>query len=431
MIDVTVTDSNGDTFVTTVTYTITNPVPIAQDDAFTISEDAASISGFVFDDNGNGSDTDPDSDDLTVSEVDGDAANVGQSVAGTNGGLFTINSDGSYTFEPNGEFEDLDVGETAETTITYQISDGEGGFDTATVTITVTGENDAPIIVDPNDPNNPNPVIPAQTGDDSAALTDLDVSPFFDDVDGEGLTFSSPDIPAWMTIDPVTGVISGTPPADASQGGPNSDGVYVVTVVATDPDGETVETQVTYTIANPIPVVDTPVGPQEAVDSEVISIPTMISDPDGDDLTYSVTGLPAGLMIDPATGEITGTLDNSASQGGPNGDGVYTITVTADDGEGGTITDTFELTVTNPAPDAVDDNNTASEDGMVTGNVITENDMDSDGDDLTVSEVDGDPANVGQPVAGTNGGLFTINPDGSYTFDSNGCLLYTSPSPRD
>ena len=113
----------------------------------------------------------------------------------------------------------MDVGETAETTITYQVSDGEGGFDTATVTITVTGENDAPIIVDPNDPNNPNPVIPAQTGDDSAALTDLDVSPFFDDVDGEGLTFSSPDIPAWMTIDPVTGVISGTPPADASQGG--------------------------------------------------------------------------------------------------------------------------------------------------------------------------------------------------------------------
>ena len=113
-----------------------------------------------------------------------------------------------------------------------------------------------------------------------------------------------------MTIDPVTGVISGTPPADASQGGPNSDGVYVVTVVATDPDGETVETQVSYTIENPIPVVDTPVGPVEAVDAEEISIPTMISDPDVDDLTYSATGLPAGLMIDPATGEITGTLDN-------------------------------------------------------------------------------------------------------------------------
>ena len=140
-------------------------------------------------------------------------------------------------------------------------------------------------------------VIPAQTGDDSAELADLDVSPFFDDVDGEDLTFSSPDIPSWISIDPVTGVITGTPPADASQGGPNGDGVYVVTIVATDPDGETVETQVTYTISNPPPVVDTPVGPVEAVDAEEISIPTMFSDPDGDDLTYSVTGLPAGCLL--------------------------------------------------------------------------------------------------------------------------------------
>ena len=191
--------------------------------------------------------------------------------------------------------------------------------------------------------------------DDSSTLTDLDVSPYFSDVDGEDLTFSSPDIPTWMTIDPVTGVITGTPPADASQGGPNSDGVYVVTIVATDPDGEQVTTEVTYTIENPPPVVDTPVGPLEAVDAEEISIPTMFSDPDGDDLTYTVDGLPAGLMIDPDTGEITGELDNSASQGGPNSDGVYTITVTADDGEGGSVTDTFDLTVTNPAPDAVDD----------------------------------------------------------------------------
>ena len=126
-----------------------------------------------------------------------------------------------------------------------------------------------------------------------------------------------------------------------------------MTVTATDPDGESVSTTVTYTFANPAPVVDTAIGPQAALDNETISIPSDISDPDGDTLLYSVTGLPTGLSFNTATGEITGTIDNSASQGGVGG--VYTITVTADDGEGGTVTDTFDLTVTNPAPIAQDD----------------------------------------------------------------------------
>ena len=39
----------------------------------------------------------------------------------------------------NGEFENLAVGETATTTLTYEISDGQGGFDTATITVTVNG----------------------------------------------------------------------------------------------------------------------------------------------------------------------------------------------------------------------------------------------------------------------------------------------------
>jgi len=104
----------------------------------------------------------------------------------------------------------------------------------------------------------------------------------------------------------------------------------------------------------------------------------MISDPDGDTLTYTATGLPMGLTIDAATGEITGTIDNSASQAGPDSDGVYTVIVTADDGEGGTVTDTFDITVTNPGPDAVDDVLTIAEDNALTDNVMTPNDSDPD-----------------------------------------------------
>ncbi|MEM7211852.1 MAG: Ig-like domain-containing protein [Pseudomonadota bacterium] len=56
-----------------------------------------------------------------VSEVNGDAAQVGVAVVGTNGGLFTINSDGTADFNANGEFESLGVGETAITEVTYGV----------------------------------------------------------------------------------------------------------------------------------------------------------------------------------------------------------------------------------------------------------------------------------------------------------------------
>ena len=411
-VTVTATDPDGASVSSDVTYTITNPVPIAEDDAVSASEDDSAATGSVFVNNGNGVDSDPDGDAINVSEVNGDSANVGTAIAGTNGGLFTVNNDGSYSFNANGDFEALDVGETATTAITYQISDGEGGTDVATLTVTVNGTNDAPIVTGTLTP---------QTGTDSVAQVPFDASTVFSDVDGESLAFTSTDLPSFMSLNPATGVITGTPPADASQGGPNGDGVYTVTVTATDPDGAEVSTTLTYSFTNPAPIVDTAVGPQAGVDGEPLSITPGIVDPDGDELAYTVDGLPTGLSIDPVTGEITGTVDNSASQAGPNGDGVYTITVTANDGEGGTVTDTFELTITNPVPDALDDVNVSPEDGpLASGNVITENDTDVDGDDLTVSEVNGDSVNVGTAIAGTNGGLFTVSPDGTYSFDANG-----------
>ncbi|WP_235558686.1 ribonucleoside-diphosphate reductase subunit alpha [Bordetella bronchiseptica] len=45
--------------------------------------------------------------------------------------------------------------------------------------------------------------------------------------------------------------------------------------------------------------------------------------------------MPPGLTLDPATGIISGTLDNSASQGGANNDGVYTVEITATDANSG------------------------------------------------------------------------------------------------
>ena len=100
-----------------------------------------------------------------------------------------------------------------------------------------------------------------------------------------------------------------------------------------------------FSVSNSAPLAAT-VPDQTGRDEEQgISVDASTSDVDGDALTYSATGLPAGLSIDTNTGLITGTLDSNASQGGPASDGVYTVEVTADDGNGGAASYQFTWTV--------------------------------------------------------------------------------------
>ncbi len=56
-----------------------------------------------------------------VSEVNGVAGNVGGSVTGSNGGTFVVLGDGSYTFDSGTAFDNLAVGETRTTSISYTI----------------------------------------------------------------------------------------------------------------------------------------------------------------------------------------------------------------------------------------------------------------------------------------------------------------------
>ena len=56
-----------------------------------------------------------------------------------------IGADGTYTYVADqSAADDLATGETATDSFTYTVSDGNGGTDTATIVITVTGTNDAP-----------------------------------------------------------------------------------------------------------------------------------------------------------------------------------------------------------------------------------------------------------------------------------------------
>jgi len=81
----------------------------------------------------------------------------------------------------------------------------------------------------------------------------------------------------------------------------------------------------------------------------VVSLPVPASDPDGDGLTWSATGLPDGLSVDPATGVISGTITYDASDSAP-----YTAMVTAtDDGDPSlwtTVVFAWDVADTNRAP---------------------------------------------------------------------------------
>ncbi|WP_326491099.1 retention module-containing protein [Achromobacter deleyi] len=118
-----------------------NTPPLAQNDALSTRQDNV-IRGNLL-----ANDTDPDGDSLTLVSVNGrPMTNTGLTVPGSNGGVFTVYPDGSYVFNPNGEYTALGEGEIATSTISYTITDPSGATSTATVAVTITGVLDLPTI---------------------------------------------------------------------------------------------------------------------------------------------------------------------------------------------------------------------------------------------------------------------------------------------
>ncbi|MDZ7708511.1 MAG: VCBS domain-containing protein [Trueperaceae bacterium] len=138
---ITRTDASGLVATQTFTWTVSNRGPEPTDDLYETDEDTALSGADVLD-----NDAALDSDALFVELVDGAAANVGVATAGSDGGTFLIASTGELTFDPDGDFERLDVGDSVETRMVYTVSDGESGARSATVIVTVTGVDDAPVV---------------------------------------------------------------------------------------------------------------------------------------------------------------------------------------------------------------------------------------------------------------------------------------------
>jgi VCBS repeat-containing protein len=125
----------------TITITGVNDTPTATDDNPTTDENTA-LTGNVLT---NDSDADATAS-LTVVDINGNETDIGNEITLTSGALLTLNSDGSYSYNPNGQFASLGVNQTATDSFTYTISDEKGETSSATATITVTGVNNQAVI---------------------------------------------------------------------------------------------------------------------------------------------------------------------------------------------------------------------------------------------------------------------------------------------
>jgi hypothetical protein len=144
------------------------------------------------------------------------------------------------------------------------------------------------------------------------------------------LSYAAAGLPAGLSISASTGVISGTP---------TKAGSATVTVTGTDSTGPTGSASFTWTVSpvNANTVTVTNPGSQTGTVGTPASLQIKATDSaSGQTLTYTASGLPAGLSISSSTGLISGT---------PTTAGSTSVTVTAKDTTGASGSATFTWTV--------------------------------------------------------------------------------------
>jgi large repetitive protein len=354
-----------------VTVTPVNDPPNAVDDSLTTSEDTLGML------NVRANDTDVDGDTLLVTTLAPAAAHGTVSCLG-GGGC-------SYTPDP---------GYSGADSFEYTISDGNGGTDTATVSVTVVPGNTAPVADDDE-------LTTSEDVPGSVNVLDGDT-----DADGDTLTVSTPAPTAahGTVVCAADGICTYMPAADYS--GPDS---FEYTV--SDGRGKFDTGLVTVTVT---PANDPPVAVDDSLtfaeDSQG-QVDVLANDTDSDGGALSVTGSTNGVhgtvSCLPA-GECT--YVPAANYAGPD-----TFTYTVSDGNGGTDTGTVSVTVTpeNDAPVADDDTLTTQ---MGTpGNIdVLAGDVDVDGDVLTIETGAWSDPDHGSVACNEATGMCTYTPDAGY-----------------
>ncbi|WP_320153174.1 cadherin-like domain-containing protein, partial [uncultured Tolumonas sp.] len=377
----TISDGQGGSDTATVTIEVTpvndnphavNDAPAAQSDALVTPEDTAlTIAPATLLAN----DSDPDGDPLSITSVQ----------AAVHGTVALV--EGNIVFTPAADYH-------GPASFTYTISDGQGGSDTATVTIEVTPVNDNPHAVN----DEPAAQSDALVTPEDTALTIAPATLLANDSDPDGDPLSITSVQGAVngTVALVEGNIVFTPAADYH--GPASF-TYTISDGQGGSDTATVTIEVTPVNDNPDAVNDAPAAQSDALvtpeDTALTIAPATLlandSDPDGDPL--SITSVQGAVNGTVALVEGNIVFTPAADYHGP-----ASFTYTISDGQGGsdTATVTIEVTPVNDNPDAVNDAPAAQSDALVTPEdtaltiapaTLLANDSDPDGDPLSITSV--------------------------------------------
>ena len=363
----TLTDANGDVSTATVSVTVTavNDLPVAVDDSLTVAEDSGTTAGTLA-----GNDT-----------PSGDGGNVWALATAAANGSAVVNSDGTFSYTPNANYNGAD-------SFTYTLTDANGDVSTATVSVTVTAVNDLPVAVGDS------LTVAEDSGTTAGTLAGND-TPSGDGGNVWALATAAANGSAVVNSD---GTFSYTPNA-------NYNGADSFTYTLTDANGDvsTATVSITVTAVNDLPVA---VADSVTVNEDTVFSGTLAGNdtPSGDGGNVWALGAPA------SNGSVVVNPDGSFSYTpNANYNGTDSFTYTLTDANGDVSTETVSITVTavNDLPVAVADSVTVNEDTVFSG-TLAGNDTPS-----------GDGGNVWALATAAANGSAVVNPDGSFSYTPN------------